>query len=790
MTQSFDKSLETIELARILEMLSEQAISETAKERALALYPSSSSYEVKHRLSETTAASTMMVLRGSPALTGVKDVRASLNRATMSGVLNTRELLDIAAVLTAARQARAYGAGEGRGTKTCIDHYFASLRSNKNLEERIISSISSEEELSDAASSELADIRRKMRAAAARVREAIQKIISSPTYAKALQDTVITTRSDRYVVQVKADHKSAVPGLVHDVSSSGATLFVEPMAAVKANNEIRELKAKEKAEIERILMELSALCADNAVDISEDFEILVRIDLIFAKAKLSYKMEGIEPNISEREILLKKARHPLLDRKTAVPIDVELGGDYDTMVITGPNTGGKTVSIKTIGLLCAMTACGLHIPVADGSAVPVLTGILADIGDEQSIEQSLSTFSSHMTNIVKMLEHCDSGTLILFDELGAGTDPVEGAALAIAIIEHARSKSALIAATTHYSELKIYATTELGVINASCEFDVETLSPTYKLILGIPGKSNAFAISEKLGLPVEIINDARTRLGADSLSFEESLAKLEETRHRLEREYEDARQNLRQAEAERDEAARLRIELTKRLERAGEAARRESEKIISEARSVAENVFAELDIMRKRVNEDTDHKLENEQRTGIRSTLNRAGEEFSKKPNVEAQKRKNNRAAKLGDTVEILSMGVNAEVVGIEKDGKLNLAMGSMKMKLKQDEVYVLDNQPKKQQKNSYSAPLRTSSQKSELDIRGMETLEAIPVVEMYIDSAHLSQLESVSIIHGKGTGALRKAVHENLKRNKMVKSFRLGAFGEGDSGVTIVKLK
>ena len=427
-----------------------------------------------------------------------------------------------------------------------------------------------EEEIADAASSELADIRRHMRIQSAKVKDSLQKIISSPSYAKALQEPIITMRSERYVVPVKAEHKGAVPGLVHDVSASGATLFIEPMAAVKANNELRELRAREKTEIERILAELSAECAAHREDISSDFDVLVRLDLIFAKAKLAYQLDAIAPELTDKHLQLRRARHPLLPKDTAVPIDVALGGEFDTLVITGPNTGGKTVTLKTIGLLAAMTQCGLHIPCADGSAMPVFDEIMADIGDEQSIEQSLSTFSAHMTNTVRMLKECDDRSLLLFDELGAGTDPTEGAALAIAIIEHARKCGALIAATTHYTELKVYATTQPGVMNASCEFDVDSLRPTYHLLIGIPGKSNAFAISERLGLPEEIIRDARSRVSTESASMEATIEKLEQVRQLMERDRAEAARQLREAEENRRKSERLKAELSVRLEKADE----------------------------------------------------------------------------------------------------------------------------------------------------------------------------------------------------------------------------
>uniref|UniRef100_UPI004028B682 endonuclease MutS2 n=1 Tax=Candidatus Scatomorpha intestinigallinarum TaxID=2840923 RepID=UPI004028B682 len=790
MTQ-YEKSAATLELPAILAMLARHAVSDAAKERALAVSPSTDAATVKRLLAETSAARGMMVKRGGPSFSGVKDVRASLSRADMGGCLNIRELMDIAGVLGAARQARSYAAGDGRGNeKTCIDGLFNSLITNRFLEDKITGSIAGEDELADAASPELASIRRLIRAASARVRDALQKIISSPSYAKALQDPIITTRSERYVVPVKAEFKNAVPGLVHDVSASGATLFIEPMAAVKANNELRELRAREKAEVERILMELSADCAEHADDITRDFGILVSLDLIFAKAKLSYEYDGMEPEISGRAVALRRARHPLLPKDTAVPIDLELGGDYDTLVITGPNTGGKTVTLKTIGLMCAMAACGLHLPVADGSCVPVFDAVLADIGDEQSIEQSLSTFSSHMTNIVRILNECGPSTLILFDELGAGTDPTEGAALAISIIEYARARGAVIAATTHYAELKVYATTAKGVMNASCEFDVATLRPTYRLLVGIPGKSNAFAISERLGVPAEIIADAKGRVGTESASFEATIEKLESVRQALERDRDEAQRKLREAEENRKESAKIKIELSMRLEKAELKAKRDAERIIAEARETAEAAFAEIDEMRARMNDEEDHRAANEARAALRRRLNEAEESFAEKPAMPEEKRGPTRPAVVGDTVELLSMGVKAEVTGINKDGSLSLRAGIMNVTARQEEVRVTEAQPKKKVASTGNTTFRQAAVAPELDLRGMETLEAIPVMERYIDSAVMGKLHTVTIIHGKGTGALRQAVQQALRKNKAVKSFRLGRYGEGETGVTVVELK
>lgn len=791
MIELYEKSIKTLELPAVLDLLAAEAVSEPAKEKVYTVRPSTHVYEVKKLLGQTTAAKTMMVLKGSPSFGGVKDVRSALSRAGMGGLLNTRELLDIASVLQAARSVRAYASRE-RCDRNDIDYLFSSLMANKYLEEKINSSITGEDEIADGASAELSDIRRHMRAANARVREALQKIISSTSYQKALQEPIITTRSERYVVPVKADHKGSIPGLVHDISASGATLFIEPMAAVKANNEIRELRAKEKQEIERILTELSAECADHGDDIIRDFNVLVELDVIFARAKLSYKLDCDEPVISDRNIILKKARHPLLHKDKVVPIDVELGGDYDTLVITGPNTGGKTVSLKTIGLLCIMAACGMHIPAADGSMVPVFEAVLADIGDEQSIEQSLSTFSSHMTNIVKILEVCNERSLLLFDELGAGTDPVEGAALATAIIEDARRNGSIIAATTHYAELKVYATSEKGVMNASCEFDVETLSPTYKLLIGIPGKSNAFAISERLGMPKCVIDDARGRINADNASFEETICLLEKQRQLLEKDREETQKKLHEAEEAAKKSDQLRSELSVRLEKADEKARRDAQRILDDARRTAENTFDELDKMKKGWNKKQDHIRENAARAELRRSINQAEQRVTKADNVPSKPKKSSRPIEVGDTVEILSMGVNAEVIAISDDQKLSLRAGVMKVTANEDEVYLVENQKKKKPvvPSKSHVTLRNSSTSSELDLRGMMTDEAIPILERYLDSAMLSKLEKVTIIHGKGTGALRSAVQQNLKTNRTVKNFRLGRFGEGENGVTIVELK
>ena len=797
MSELFDKSIRTLELPRVLQLLSDQAVSAEAKARALRVRPETEPEEVLRLLDQTDAARAMIGLHGAPSFSGVKPVAEALDRADRGGSLNTRELLTIAGLLTAARRAKEYFNDEAV-EKTAIDHLFLSLHGNRFLEEKIKRCIVDEDTIADAASTELADIRRHMRAAQAKSRQILQKIISSPSYGKILQETIITQRDGRFVVPVKAEHKGDLPGLVHDISSSGATLFVEPMGVVQANNELIELEAKEQKEIERILAELSAEAAAHREDIQWDYDTLVHLDLIFARGQLSYKMDGVRPEIRrDGAIHLRRARHPLLDAKKAVPIDIELGDTFDTLVITGPNTGGKTVSLKTLGLLTLMTQCGLHIPVGDRSAISVYERVLADIGDEQSIEQNLSTFSAHMTNIVAILKEADSKSLILFDELGAGTDPVEGAALAIAVIQHVRAMGARVAATTHYAELKTFAMTTAGVENASCEFDVETLSPTYRLLIGIPGKSNAFAISKRLGLPDEVIEAAKVQMSGESVRFEDILTQLEAKRQALEKREQEANRLYRQ----REEDARRAREFREQMERAKENARSrgeaEAKRILRDARSTADQVFAELSEMRKAQARAERAANANEAQAELRRKLNEAEDAVSKRDARQEPIPKPSRPIREGDLVEIPGVRQPAEVVSVGKDGTLQLKAGALKMKAKADEVRLIEDDERAAQKKkaavsiSHNAArqLRTSAAR-ELDIRGLETLEAEGVVENFLSAAVMGHLDTVTIIHGKGTGALRKAVHDILRRNRAVKSFRLGVYGEGESGVTVVTLR
>ena len=788
MSELFDKSLRTLELPRVLQMLSEQAVSAEAKQRAMTVRPETEREEVERLLDQTDAARTMIGLRGSPSFSGVKPVAASLQRAHMGGALNTRELLDIASVLRCARGARDYGDSE---EKTVISHLFRSLTPNRFLEDSITNSILSEEEIADSASSELASIRRHMRSTEARVRDILQRLISS-NQSKYLQESIITIRSDRYVVPVKAEHKNAIPGLVHDVSSSGSTFFIEPMGVVKANNGLRELAAREKKEIERILAELSAQCAAHKEDIGEDYTLLILLDTIFARGQLSLKMEASQPGLSERYLRLRGARHPLLDKKKAVANDLELGDRFDTLVITGPTTGGKTVTLKTLGLITLMAQCGLHIPAKSDSTVRVFRRVLSDIGDEQSIAQSLSTFSSHMTNIVSILKEADGQTLILFDELGAGTDPIEGAALAAAIIESAREMGALVAATTHYAELKVYAMTTPGVENASCEFNVDTLAPTYRLVMGIPGKSNAFAISRRLGLPEEIIDRAAARLDAENVRFEDVLTKLDQQRQEMEKDRAEARRLKLEMEQSAGKAREYRKRLEEERSKVVEKAQAEARAIIQEARDASDLALSELKELKKR--QDLDWQQVNDGRAEARRLLNEA-ERGIGGPAQEVETPPPTRPAVAGDTVELVSMGTKATVLSVNKDGSLQLQAGILKISAKQDEVRVVEGESQSQKEARRIVAraehtLRTAAVPSQVDLRGMMTDEAIAVLERFLDTAMMGKLETVTIIHGKGTGAVRNAVRTYCRRSRYVKSFRPGRYGEGEDGVTVVELK
>ncbi len=791
MSELYDKSLIKLELDQILAQLAACAGSSAGKDACLGLRPTSDLVEVKALLQQTTAASDICTRKGNPSFSGVTDVSASLERADRGGCLQPVELLHIAAVLRCARNMKSYGDEEDKAT--VLDPLFHSLTANKYLEDRISGAILSEEEIADNASQTLADIRRHKRIEAGKIKESLQRMISSPAYAKYLQEPIITIRQGRYVVPVKSEHRGDVPGLVHDVSATGSTYFVEPMSAVNANNALRDLEFKEKKEIERILAELSAEAAAHRDDITLNVQLLVQLDVIFAKAKLAYCMRAWEPMMNDSGILeLRNARHPLIDPKKVVPISVRLGKDFDSMIITGPNTGGKTVTLKTIGLLTLMAECGLHIPAGDGSQLSTFDSILADIGDEQSIAQSLSTFSSHMRTIVDIVDECDDRTLVLFDELGAGTDPAEGAALAIALIEFCRKMNSRVVATTHYAELKLYAMCTKGVINASCEFNVETLQPTYKLLIGIPGKSNAFAISRKLGLSEDILKEADDLVGKSDKEFEDVLSQLEAQRQQMEAARLEAERLRSETERIKHQSEEYSAQMQAERDKLLEAARAEAQRIIDDARFLANKTAEELKVLRKQI-ESGDVEGMNQRQTELRKGLNEA-EGRLRAQRAEVKRPEPSRAIMVGDTVELLKLGTKASVIAINKDGTYLLQAGILKMSAKPDEVYLLEDENPYKTKGSRpqhsGRQMKLAAFSPEVDLRGMDSIEAIGVLQRYLDEAMRSNLTSVRIIHGKGTGTLRAAVHQELKRNKFIKTYRLGVYGEGEDGVTIAEFR
>ncbi len=790
MSDLYKKSITRLELGQVLSLLADCAGSQEGKTACLNLFPVTDLEEVQGLLNETTAASELCTRKGHPAFSGISNVSESLERANRGGCLQAGELLRIAGVLRCARTVKAYISEDDK--VTVLTPLFDMLTLNKYLEDRIFNAIISDDEIADTASSELSDIRRHMRIQSSKIKDVLQKIISSPASSKLLREPIITIRQGRYVVPVKSECKNDIPGLVHDVSSTGSTYFIEPMAAVNANNALRELELREKKEIERILAELSAESASYQEPILQNFSILVRLDVIFAKARLAYRMKAWAPVMNDQgRVELRNARHPLIDAKKVVPISLRLGSDFDTMIITGPNTGGKTVTLKTIGLLTLMAECGLHIPAGDGSCLSTFNTVLADIGDEQSIAQSLSTFSGHMRTIVDILEQCDHRSLVLFDELGAGTDPAEGAALAIALIEFCRKMGSCVVATTHYAELKLYAMRTNRVINASCEFDVETLQPTYKLLIGIPGKSNAFAISKKLGLSADILKEASNLVGKNDKDFEDVLTQLEQQRQQM--------------ETARLEAEKLRLETAKikqqseeysrqiQMERdkAMEQARKEAQEIIEDARRTANAATEELKAIKKQLTECADVQGINQRQSELRRKLNDA-ERKVRDHQTGVERPKPTRDIMVGDTVELLKLGTKASVIAIDKDGTCQLQAGILKLSAKKEELYLLEfeqsNQNKKERPAHTGRVMKTSVIATEIDLRGMDSVEAICVLDQYLDEAMRSNLHNVRIIHGKGTGTLRAAVHQSLRKNKFVKKFRLGVYGEGEDGVTIAE--
>lgn len=791
------RDYKVLELDKILELLASETSCEGAAKIARGIEPSSDLGEARRRMEDTAAAMLLTARFGSPSFGQLKDVTDVLRRAEAGASLSMRELLDIAETLRIIRSMRGWFEN-CTDTKTCLDDRFNALSPNKYLEEKIKEAIVSEEEIADSASPELSDIRRKIRAASSRVREKLDKMIRSPEYQKLLQDPIVTIRGGRFVVPVKSEHRGEVPGLIHDTSSSGATVFIEPMAVVEANNELRVLLSREQAEIERILAELSAEAGSFGAAIIGNYMILVELNFIFAKSRLAYKMKATQPILTQdRHILLRRARHPLLDPKTAVPIDVELGGDFDTLVITGPNTGGKTVTLKTIGLLTLMAMCGLMPPVGDGSVLSVFDAIYADIGDEQSIEQSLSTFSAHMKNLIRILDEADDGSLVLMDELGAGTDPVEGAALATAIIERLRMKGARIAATTHYAELKAYAVNTPGVENGSCEFDIATLRPTYRLLVGVPGRSNAFAISKRLGMDSALVNRAKELVSGENQRLEDMVSKLEEHRQKLENELEQARAVRASAESAGQKAERRLTELENMRQKEIERAKSEARQIIERARTEAEQMMTELDTIRKEKNSAEFAARIQEAKSRLRSRLAAAEEAVDPVLHKIRGQYKLPRPLKEGDEVIIIDIDKKGIVLSpADSSGNVMVQAGIIKTRVGIDNLRLVESNvgsvnrtapPVGTVKGESSRAVR--SVKTELDLRGMLTDEGILELDRFIDQALMSGIGQITVIHGKGTGAMRAAVHKHLKSHPSVRGFRLGVYGEGETGVTIVEL-
>ena len=770
----------TLELEKILNMLKEETSIKEAGELALKLEPQYSLDKVEQLLTQTEDAHMLIGRFGAPSFGGISNVANPLRRAEAGGCLNTSELLSIARALRVIKGVRDWHA-HCSGVITTLDGYFRVLYTNPNLSDRITSCIIGADEISDGASRELSEIRRKMRIAASKAREVLDKIIHSSTYQKYLQEAIITQRDGRYVVPVKQEFRSQVAGLVHDTSSSGSTVFIEPMGVVNANNDIRVLKGEEEKEIERILFELSGLCAGCASDIVDSYHTLVELNLIFAKAHLAYKMKAVRPVMNDSGVIeLKAARHPLIDKNKVVPTDIRLGGDFDTLVITGPNTGGKTVCLKTLGLLTLMAMCGMMVPASDSSRLSVFRRVLVDIGDEQSIEQSLSTFSAHITNIIGILKLCNRSTLAVIDELGAGTDPVEGAALAVAILEKLRERGAKIAATTHYSELKEFALKTPGVENGCCEFDVTTLRPTYKQLIGVPGKSNAFAISKRLGMEGGVIDRARELTSSESRQFENVVESLEVSRKELTDELEKARQatvaaQQKQAQAEK-ELERAKLDAKREVD----MAKQKAQELAAKTRAQAYAIIDELEQAKK------NKRYEAEQKQKFKSGMKELEETADPIKESEQGDYKLPRELKIGDNVLIFDIDKKAVVLEKPEKDSVLVQAGIIKTRVKLNNLRLL-------QEDKVTVPKRrertvtkdiNSVVKNEIDVRGQTAEEAIMSVDSAIDSCQLT------IIHGKGTGVLRSRIQQYLRHHKAVGSFRLGTFGEGESGVTIVELK
>ena len=782
-----ERNLRVLEFTKIRERLSEMAVSAMGKARIGGLVPSSRIEEVRAWQQETEEAGNVISYIGGNPIPEFSDIGHHLKMATVGGTLSQKALLQVGETLRAARSARSSLVTDREDTPR-ITALARQLFTNRPLEEEIFNAILSEDEISDHASPELASIRRHIRQCNDKVRDKLNAIIHNPNMQKYLQDALITVRNGRYVIPVKSENRQNVPGLIHDQSASGATLFIEPMGVVEINNDLKQYLAKEKQEIERILAELTAKLAPDAQDMAHNLIVLSELDMIFAKAMLGKAMRATEPKLNDQgRINLMGARHPLIDPDKVVPSNLWMGQDFTTLVITGPNTGGKTVTLKTVGLLTLMAQAGLQIPANYGSEISVFDEVYADIGDEQSIEQSLSTFSSHMTNIVYILKNVTPRSLALFDELGAGTDPTEGAALAMSILERLRKMGVTTLATTHYSELKAYALSQAGVENASVEFDVDTLRPTYRLSIGVPGKSNAFEISRKLGLPDEIIEDANRRLTNEHIRFEDVIANAEYHRQIAERERQLAEQAHRETQKIRDEAEKLQKELDQQRGVMLKKAKEDAKKVLLKAQRESEQIISELKKSRSKDGAQLkEHEL-NEMRRKLQSSLDEMGEALSPPVTRVAPP----KDLKPGETVELIHLGTKGTVITPPNDkGEAMVQAGIMKMKVHVSQLRRMEEPPKEKKKTGNKIQVSARPASMEVDVRGMNLEEAIGEVDMFIDNAVLAGLKTVSIIHGKGAGILRSGIQQHLKRYPAVQEFRLGRFGEGEDGVTIVTLK
>jgi len=789
-----EKALKTLEYNKIIDKLCELAHTKRGKELCANLLPSSDLETIKKMQRQTTDALSRILRKGSISFSGIHDIRQSIARLKLGTSLNAIELLHISSNLDATLRIKAYGGYTGKDedaqSEDSLTEFFAGLEPLSPLNNEIKRCIISEEEIADDASPSLKSVRREIRKVNDKLHSELGSILNSSR--NMLQDNIITMRNGRYCLPVKAEYKSQFQGMIHDQSSTGSTLFIEPMAIVKLNNELRELAIKEQEEIEKVLASLSNMAAEHTDSIEYDFNTLTQLDFIFARANLSKNMKASEPVFNTKGVInIKKGRHPLIDPKKVVPIDITLGRDFSMLIVTGPNTGGKTVTLKTVGLLTLMGQAGLHIPAFDGSELALFEEVYADIGDEQSIEQSLSTFSSHMTNIVKILEKADSRSLVLFDELGAGTDPTEGAALAMSILSYLHKRNIRVIATTHYSELKIFALSTQGVSNASCEFDVETLRPTYRLLIGIPGKSNAFAISKKLGLPDFIINDAKNRIGKMDKSFEDVISDLEASRKKIEEEQKQIEEYKAEIEQLKQKLAKKTESLEASRERMLKEAREEANRILNEAKE-----FADQSIRRynKWLQEGGNIKEMEEERSKLRERLSESASTLPKKKTK--QPKDLAKSLRIGDYVHVISLGLKGTVSSLPNaKGDLYVQMGILRSLVNINDIELIEEETAStggysSDKSSKIRVSKSSNIHPEINLIGKTVDEAIPELDKYLDDAYLAHLPKVTIIHGRGTGALKNAIHSHLKKLSYVKSFRVGGFGEGDHGVTIVEFK